>query len=44
MKPNYQNWVPKKMVVGLFAGVGAALLLFVLFGAVHTEITATGSN
>ena len=32
MKPNYQNWVPKKMVVGFFAGAGAALLLFVLFG------------
>ena len=33
MKPNYQNWVPKKMVTGFFVGAGAALLLFVLFGA-----------
>ena len=33
MKPNYQNWVPKKMVVGLFAGAGAALVLFAFFGA-----------
>ena len=33
MKPNYENWVPKKMVVGLFAGAAVALLLFILFGA-----------
>ena len=32
MKPNYQNWVPKKMVTGFFVGAGAAMLLFVLFG------------
>ena len=33
MKPNYQNWVPKRMVTGFFAGAGAAALLFVVFGA-----------
>ena len=33
MKPDYQNWVPRPMVRGLWAGVACALLLFVLFGA-----------
>ena len=33
MKPDYQNWVPKPMVAGLWAGTAAALVLFILFGA-----------
>ena len=33
MKPDYQNWVPKPMVAGLWAGTAIAFILFVLFGA-----------
>ena len=33
MKPDYKNWVPKSMVAGLFAGAGAAFVLFLLLGA-----------
>lgn len=33
MKPNYKNWVPDGMVVGLWTGFAIVLILFVLFGA-----------
>ena len=33
MKPDYQNWVPKPMVTGLWAGTILTLILFLLFGA-----------
>lgn len=32
MKPDYKNWVPKGMIVGLFAGAVICLVLFFLFG------------
>lgn len=32
MNPDYQNWVPKPMVMGLWAGTAIALVLFILFG------------
>ena len=32
MKPDYKNWVPKGMVLGLFAGFIVFLALFLLFG------------
>lgn len=32
-KPDYKNWVPKSMVVGLGAATAASASLFVLFGA-----------
>ena len=32
-KPNYKNWVPTSMVVGLGAATAAAGTLFALFGA-----------
>ena len=32
MKPDYKNWVPKKMCIGLWLGAILALILFVLFG------------
>lgn len=33
MKPDYQNWVPKPMVTGVWIGTAIALVLFILFGA-----------
>ena len=33
MKPDYKNWVPKGMVLGLAAGTVASCVLFILFGA-----------
>ena len=33
MKPDYKNWVPKGMVLGLAVGTAIAFVLFVLFGA-----------
>ena len=32
MKADYKNWVPKGMIVGLFAGAAASLLLLLVFG------------
>ena len=32
-KPDYKNWVPKSMVIGLGAATAASASLFVLFGA-----------
>ncbi len=32
MKPDYRNWVPKSMVIGLAAATGTVFLLFLLFG------------
>ena len=36
MKPDYRNWVPKSMVIGLFAGTAAAAALFWLLGLSDT--------
>lgn len=33
MKPDYKNWVPKSMVIGLSGGTLAVFILFLLFGA-----------
>ena len=33
MKPDYQNWVPKPMVAGLWAGTAITFILFILLGA-----------
>ena len=41
MKPNYQNWVPKKMVAGFWCGAISVLVLFVLFGATDLILHAT---
>ena len=41
MKPDYKNWVPKSMVIGLACGTLAAFVLFVLFGATGTIVTGT---
>ena len=32
-KPDYKNWVPKSMVIGLGGATAASASLFVLFGA-----------
>lgn len=32
MKADYKNWVPKGMIIGLFAGAAACLLLLFVFG------------
>lgn len=32
MKPDYKNWVPKGMMIGLVAGAAALLVLLILFG------------
>lgn len=31
-KPDYKNWVPKGMVIGVLAGTAACAVLFILFG------------
>lgn len=36
MKPDYRNWVPKSMVIGLFAGTAAAATLFLMLGVSDT--------
>ena len=41
MKPEYKNWVPKSMVVGLSCGTLAAFVLFLLFGATGVILRGT---
>lgn len=41
MKPDYKNWVPKSMVLGLTGGTAAALVLFLLFGATGAILQGT---
>ena len=41
MKPEYKNWVPKSMVIGLACGTLAAFALFLLLGA--TKILLQGT-
>lgn len=41
MKPDYKNWVPKGMIIGLVAGAVAVGILFVLFGAIGLGVSGT---
>ena len=41
MKPDFKNWVPKAMVIGLAAGCVAALVLFLLLGASASILSGT---
>ncbi len=41
MKPDYKNWVPKSMVIGLWAGTALALVLFLLLGATGLVLHGT---
>lgn len=41
MKPDYKNWVPKGMIIGLAAGTILAAILFVLFGAIGIGVSGT---
>ena len=44
MKPDYKNWVPKSMVIGLAAATAAALILFLLFGCFGIVWKGTGKT
>lgn len=39
MKPDYKNWMPKGMVIGLIAAAVAAGILFVLFGVIGVGVS-----
>ncbi len=41
MKPDYKNWVPESMVLGLAGGTLAAFILFLLFGASGAIVNGT---
>ena len=41
MRPDYKNWVPKSMVIGLAAASCAAIILFILFGALDLILHGT---
>lgn len=41
MKPDYKNWVPKGMILGMAAGAAAAGLLFVLVGLMGVAVHGT---
>lgn len=41
MKPDYKNWVPKSMVIGVAAGAVLAGILFVLFGVFGIGVNGT---
>lgn len=41
MKPDYKNWVPKGMLVGMISGTAAMGILFVLFGAIGVGVNGT---
>ena len=41
MKPDYRNWVPKSMVIGLAAATAIVLILFLLFGATGLILSGT---
>ena len=41
MMPDYKNWVPKSMVIGLWAGTALAFVLFLLLGATGLVLGGT---
>ena len=41
MRPDYKNWVPKSMVIGLAAASCAAIILFILFGTLDLILHGT---
>lgn len=41
MRPDYKNWMPRGMMMGMIAGAAAAGVLFILFGAAGIGVSGT---
>jgi len=41
MQPDYQNWVPKGMCIGLWCGSILAMILFIIFGVLSIGVSGT---
>lgn len=41
MKPNYKNWVPKILIVGMTAATAVSLAAFILFGVCGLWVTGS---
>lgn len=39
MKPNYKNWVPKGMIIGLGVGFAVSIVLWLVFSGLLSEGT-----